>query len=386
MKNIRQISNLKLRTSWGQLGNQNIALFSYVDAVSIGQNYNFNNAVVSGAAITSVSDAEISWETTTMTNIGLDGGLFNNHLTLTLDLFNNLTTGILRQVSIPAQVGNLGGPIKNIGSVSNNGYELSGQYTNKIGQFKFNIGGNIMHVKNTVEDLKGQIYYNGNLITKEGDAIDSFYGLEHIGIFQNKEEIAASPFQNSITQPGDLKFKDLDGNKIIDNNDRKVIGSVVPKLTYGFNLGLEYKNIELTAFFQGVSGLNSIYTGNLSKAYNNGAGVTRNWLTDSWTPENPEAKLPILTTGTGNPLNFQTSSFWVSNTSYLRMKNIQLSYNIPNHLVKRVGLNTMKVYVNALNFLTFSKFKLTDPERLLTKNGVDYPNAKTITAGINLSF
>jgi TonB-linked SusC/RagA family outer membrane protein len=368
LKNISQISNLKLRTSWGQLGNQNIALFSYVNAVSIGQNYNFNNAVVSGAAITSVSDAEISWETTTMTNIGLDGGLFDNHLTFTMDLFNNLTTGILRQVSIPAQVGNLGGPIKNIGSVSNKGYELSGQYNNKIGQVKFNIGGNIMHVKNNVEDLKGQIYYSGNRITKEGDAIDSFYGLEQIGIFKNKEEIAASPFQNSITQPGDLKFKDLDGNKIIDNNDRKVIGSVIPKLTYGFNLGVEYKNIELTAFFQGVSGLNSIYTGNLSKAFNNGAGVTRNWLTDSWTPENPDAKLPILTTGTGNPLNFQTSSFWVSNTSYLRMKNIQLSYNIPSNLVKRVGLNSLKIYVNALNFLTFSKFKLTDPERLLDKS------------------
>ena len=132
-----------------------------------------------------------------------------------------------------------------------------------------------------------------------------FMDLNKSGFFKTRKKIAASPFQNSITQPGDLKFKDLDGNKIIDNNDRKIIGSVIPTLTYGFNLGVEYKNIELTAFFQGISGLNTIYTGNLSKAYNNGAGVTRNWLTDSWTPENPNAKLPILTTGTGNPLNFQ---------------------------------------------------------------------------------
>jgi TonB-linked SusC/RagA family outer membrane protein len=386
MKDIQQISNLKLRTSWGQLGNQNIALFSYVDAVSIGQNYDFNNAVVSGAAITSVSDPNISWETTTMTNVGLDAGFFKNHLTFEINVFNNLTTGILRQISIPAQVGNLGGPYKNIGSVSNKGYELSGQYSNKIGQVKFNVGGNVMRVKNNVEDLKGQIYYNGNRIIREGDPIDSFFGLESIGIFKSAEEIAASPFQNSITQPGDLKFKDIDGNKIIDNNDRNVIGSVIPKYTYGFNFGVEFKNIELTAFFQGTSGLNTIYSGNLSKPYSNGAGVTRNWLTDSWTPENPGAKLPRLTTGTGNPLNFQTSSFWVSNASYLRMKNIQLGYNVPVYLVKRVGLNSLKVYVNALNYLTFSNFKLTDPERLLTKDGVDYPNAKTISIGLNLSF
>jgi len=386
MKDIKQISNLKLRASWGQLGNQMIALFSYVDAVSIGQNYNFNNAVVSGAAITSVSDPKISWETTTMTNIGLDGGLFNNRLTFGIDVFNNLTTGILRQIQIPAQVGNLGGPFKNIGSVSNKGFELSGQYSNRIGQVKYNIGGNVMRVKNNVENLNGQIYYTGNRITKEGDPIDSFFGLEAIGIFKSVEEVAASPVQNSITRPGDLKFKDLDDNKKIDNNDRKVIGSVIPSYTYGFNLGLEFKNFQLTSFFQGVSGLNTIYTGNLSKPYNNGAGVTRNWLTDSWTPEKPDAKLPILTTGSGNPFNFQTSSFWVSNASYLRMKNIQLSYNFPVNLIKHVGLNSLKVYANALNYLTFSNFKLTDPERLLTKDGVDYPNAKTITLGINLSF
>jgi len=386
MKDIKQISNLKFRASWGQLGNQMIALFSYVDAVSIGQNYNFNNTVVSGAAITSVSDPKISWETTTMTNIGLDGGLFNNSLTFGIDVFNNLTTGILRQIQIPAQVGNLGGPFKNIGSVSNKGFEISGQYSNRIGQVKYNLGGNLMRVKNNVENLNGQIYYTGNRITKEGDPIDSFFGLEAIGIFKSVEEVASSPVQNSITRPGDLKFKDLDGNKIIDNNDRKVIGSVIPSYTYGFNLGVEYKNFELTAFFQGVSGLNTIYTGNLSKPYNNGAGVTRNWLTDSWTPENPDAKLPILTTGSGNPFNFQTSSFWVSNASYLRMKNIQLSYNFPVNLIKHVGLNSLKIYANALNYLTFSKFKLTDPERLLTKDGVDYPNAKTLTLGVNLSF
>ncbi|MEJ7768015.1 MAG: TonB-dependent receptor [Chitinophagaceae bacterium] len=387
LNDIEQISNLKLRASWGQLGNQKIALFSYVDAVSIGQNYNFNNTVVSGAAITSLSDPRISWEVTTMTNIGLDAGFFNNRLTFAIEVFNNLTTGILRQISIPGQVGNLNGPIKNIGSVSNKGYELSGQYRNTIRQVKFNVGGSMMRVNNNVEELKGQIYYSGNLITREGDPINSFFGLETIGIFKSKEEIAASPFQNAITQPGDLKFKDLDGNKIIDNNDRKVIGLVIPKYTYSISLGVEYKNIELTAFFQGVAGLNTIYTGNLSRPFNNGAGVTRNWLTDSWSPENPNAKLPRLTTGTtGNPQNFQTSSFWASDASYLRMKNIQCSYSVPASLLKRIYVNNLKLFINAQNFLTFSKFKLTDPERLLTKDGVDYPNSKTVTAGLNLSF
>lgn len=387
LKNSNLISNLKLRASWGKLGNQNIPLFSYVDGVAIGQNYSFNNNLVGGAAVTQLSDPSISWERTTIADIGLDAGLLNNRLTLELDWFDKRTTDILRQVAVPAQVGNLTGPVRNIGSVSNKGVELTVNFRNRVGQVLYNVGGNVTYLTNRVLDLNGQRYFTGLRVVQEGDPIDSFFGLQAIGLFQSEEEIKAAPFQNAVTRPGDIRYRDVDGNNVIDNNDRVVIGNPIPKYTYTFTAGAEYRGFDLTLFFQGVQGVNSYLTGNLSQPYRNGAGVTRDWLTDSWTPENPTASLPRLTTATNYPQNFQTSSFWIRDASYLRLKNIQLGYSLPAALVRRVGLSRAKVFVNAQNYLTFTKFKFTDPERDLTRSDlIEYPIAKTATVGLNLTF
>jgi TonB-linked SusC/RagA family outer membrane protein len=387
LKESRYISNLKLRASHGRLGNQSIALFSYVDAISLGQNYNFNGTVVSGAAITQVSDPDITWETTTMTNIGLDGSFFNNRLSFELDWFDKKTSNILRQVSIPAQVGNLGGPFQNIGSVSNKGVEINLGYRNSVNQFRYNVDANLTYLKNKVTDVRGQRYFNGTTIVEEGYAIDSFFGLQAEGIFQTAEEVQNSPFQNAGTQPGDIRYSDIDGNDLIDNNDRVVVGNSIPNYTYGFSLGAGYRNFDFSAIFQGLSNVDSYLTGNLAQPYKNGAGVTRDWLTDSWTPENPAASLPRLTTSNGYPQNFQTSSFWVRDASYLRLKNVQLSYSIPKRYAAKAGMSQLKVFVNAQNYLTLTNFKFSDPERNLTRGDiVEYPNAKSITAGLNASF
>lgn len=381
------LSNLKLRASWGQLGNQNIPLFSYVDAVSIGRNYSFSGTIFSGAAVSQVSDPAVTWETTTITNAGLDIGLFRNKLTLELDVFNKITDDILRQVSVPAQVGRLAGPYRNIGSVSNKGFEITAAYHNRAGQLSYNIGANLAYLKNKVTNLNGAVYYEGNTITREGVPIDAFYGLKTIGIFQSEDEINKSPKQNTVTKPGDLKYQDTDGNNVIDNNDRVVTGNSIPEFTYSFTLGAAYKGLELTAFFQGVKNVSTYFTGNLAFPYKNGAGVTAEWLTDSWTPENPGARLPRLTTSNGYPQNFQASGFWVKDASYLRLKNIQLSYNLPQQWLRAAGIQQLKVFVNAQNWVTFTNFKLGDPERNLTKaNVIDYPIAKTATAGINLTL
>ncbi|MEH6304346.1 TonB-dependent receptor [Olivibacter sp. CPCC 100613] len=381
------IDNFKLRASWGQLGNQNIPLYSYVNAISLGNNYSFNNNVVPGTAIVQIADPSISWETTTMTNIGLDFDVLQGKLALQLDVFDKTTSEILRQVNVPAQVGNLTGPFRNIGKVSNKGIELSLAYQNIIGDFRYRLSGNLAYLKNKVLDVKGNVYYDGATIIREGDPISAFYGLQSAGIFQNEAEIEQHAFQAANTRPGDIRYVDQNGDGIVDNNDRIVIGSSVPKYTYGFTLSGSYKNVDLDLFFQGVADVDTYANGNLAFPYRNGAGVTTEWLTDSWTPENPGARLPILTTSSGYPQNFLTSDFWIKDASYLRLKNIQLAYSLPNAWLEHLHIRRFKVFVNAQNYLTFTNFKLGDPERNLTRaNMIDYPNYKSITAGINLTL
>jgi TonB-linked SusC/RagA family outer membrane protein len=387
IKNLDVFSNLKLRASYGKLGNQNVALFSYVDAIALGQNYNFNGTIVSGAAITQLSDPNITWETTTMSDIGLEGSFFKSKLTFEIDLFNKQTSKILRQISVPGQVGNLAGPVKNIGAVNNRGFEVTLGFKDAVQDFRYNIDANLTYIKNKVTNVNGQKYYSGNTIIQEGSPIDSFYGLQAEGIFQTADEVKAHAFQNAGTVPGDLKYKDVDGNGVVDNNDRVVIGNSIPKFVYGFSGGFGYKRWDFSFIFQGLQDVDTYLTGNLAQPFKNGAGVTNDWLTDSWTPTNTGASLPRLTTSNGYPPNFQTSSFWVRDASYLRLKNVQISYSFPNKWLNKAGIDVLKVFVNAQNYLTFSNFKFSDPERNLTRADlIEYPNAKTISAGINVSF
>jgi TonB-dependent starch-binding outer membrane protein SusC len=387
LKDNKHVSNLKLRASWGQLGNQNIPLFSFIDAVATGVNYNFNNTVVGGAAVTQITDPDLSWERTTITNIGIDAGFFNNKLTFEFDLFDKLTSGILARINIAPQIGDLTGPITNLGSVSNKGYEITTNYRNTFRGIGYNVGGNVTYVQNMVVNTNGQINYDGNRIIAEGHPIQSFFGLETVGIFQNEDEIKNAPFQNQVTKPGDLRYRDQDGNGIIDSNDRVVVGRSLPAYTYSFTFGADFKGFDFSAFFQGVSNVNTFLNSNLSMPYRNGAGVTREWLTDSWTPENPNARLPRLTTANGYPPNFQFSDFWLQDVSYLRLKNLQVGYTLPAYLIQRSGMSRARIFVNAQNLLTFTSFKDGDPERNVLQQGIiAYPIARAITAGVNIGF
>ncbi|CAM3425718.1 TonB-dependent receptor [Pontibacter korlensis] len=387
LQDVSQISGLKLRASWGQLGSQNIPDYRYVNLVDIGENYSFNNTVVPGAAVNTLSDPNLSWEETTITNLGLDAGFFNNRVNVTVDAFNKKTSGILRPVSVPAQVGNLIGPVKNIGNVVNRGFEIGLNYRNSIGEFNYDFGTSVSYVQNEVTKLNGETIISGRNITKEGYAIDSWYLLDAVGIFQTGEEIEQHAYQGPKTQPGDIKYRDVDGNNVIDNNDRIIIGSTIPKYTYNFNVRGEFKGIELSMFFQGVKDIDSYPTGNFAEPYNNGAGVTKEWLTDSWSPDNPGAPLPRLTTRTGYSQNFQNSTFWLEDASYLRLKNIQLGYTLPQSLTERWNISRVHIFVNGQNLLTFSKFKTVDPERSITRSNIyDYPTTKIFTTGLNVKF
>lgn len=389
MKEFDWLNNLKIRASWGQLGNERIDLFRYVDLMNLSTKYPLNGNIQSGASVTAYNDPNITWETTTMTNIGVDASFFNGNLDFSLEYFDKRTSDILRQVELPDQVGSLTGPIQNIGEVSNKGFELNLGYRNQIGDFGYEITGNMTFIKNKIESLKGQTIIDGMFILKEGEPIDSYYMLNAIGIFQSQEEIDNSPFQTANTKPGYLKFEDVNGDGKITEDDRKICGGVIPKVTYNFGVNLSYKDFDLSAFFQGVT---DVYTygdriGATPLWF--GCGLPEKWLTDAWTPERgTSATLPIITTYEGSlNENFRTNSFWLRNASYLRLKNLQIAYNVPVKLIKGDVIKRLKIFANAQNLFTFSPMHDFDPEKNLKgSNYYAYPSVRTFTAGVNVTF
>jgi len=384
---------LKLRASYGQLGNQAVALYSYQNSINLGQDYSFGGALSSGAAATAYSDPNTSWETTNTYDAGLDANLWNNRVNFTVDLYKKYTVNILRAVNIPDQIGGLTGPSKNVGTMQNTGIEFTLGYHNNIGAFNYAFNGNISYNKNKVVDLNGEILYNYNTnlatITEAGYPVNSYYIYNAIGIFQSDDEVAKSPFQSATTTAGDLKYRDVNGDGKITSDDRVIISTStqIPKYTFGFGLDFSYKGFSLNAFFQGVAGLKIYPTANLAFPFNNGADATWEWVTDSWTPDRPNARLPKVTPSDVDDDNYVASDFWLRDGSYLRMKNIQLSYSLPSKWLSKAKIKRASIYVNAENYLTFSKYKDFDPESILNASSLyHYPMLKTISAGVNVTF
>lgn len=382
------IDQLKLRASVGQLGNQAVALYSYEQSVNLGQDYSFGGTLNSGAASTAYADPSISWETTTTYNGGLDMNLWKNRIGLTVDVYKKRTDGILREVALPSQVGNLAGAKQNVGTVDNTGYEITLQYRNNIRDFNYSVFGNVAYNKNKVVDLHGEIIYGTGTITKEGYPISSYYLLQANGLYQNADEVSKGPVQGNDTKPGYIKYVDAKADNIINGDDRVIVNasSIMPKYTYGFGFNVDYKGISLSSAFQGVAGVKVYPTANLAYPFNNGANATKEWATDTWTPENPNARLPLLTTAsTGNFT--QRSTFWLRDGSYLRMRSLQLAYALPQVWLSKVKINKVSLYVNAENLVTFSKYKDFDPESLLNRNDIyTYPMLKTFSGGVNVTF
>ncbi|WP_349318257.1 TonB-dependent receptor [Chitinophaga sp. MM2321] len=383
------IDLLKLRVSAGQMGNQAVALYSTTPNVMLGEDYSFGGVLNSGAAQKAYVDSTITWETMTTYNVGADINLWKSRIAVTVDAYKKRTTGILRTVNIPSQIGNLTGPKQNVGTVDNTGIELVVQYRNNIGNLDYGVYGNVAYNKNEVVDLKGEIIYGSGTITKKDYPIDAYYVLQAEGIFQSDAEVAASAKQSGKTKAGYIKFKDVNNDGIINGDDRVIVdaSSQMPKYTFGFGFNLGYKGVTLTAAFQGIAGVKALPTANLAYPFNNGANATWEWTTDAWTPENPDARLPIVTTSTGSVDNFQRSTFWLRDNSYIRLKNIQLGYSLPDSWLSKVKIGKVSVFVNAENLLTFSKYKDFDPESILDQTTIyRYPMLKTINGGLNVTF
>lgn len=405
MQNLALISTLKVRAGWGQIGNENIGSFypyttSINNAAPDGTNlgYTFGGVYVAGSAPLTGANKNIKWETTTSTNIGLNVGLWRDRLSFTADYYIRNTSDMLVQVPVPGYVGINTPAYVNAGSVQNKGLELSSTYRKAEGKFQYGVSGNISFVKNKVTSLGngGQYipgansgYFAGNISrTDVGQPIASFYGYKTNGIYQNQEEINASPSAQVGTKPGDIRYvTDKDGNRI-----QTYIGSPIPKFTYGLNLNASYSNFDLSVFFQGVQG-NKLFNLTRYTLESGGARLNSFLSTESqaWTPTNTNTDIPRLTALDKNGNNL-ISDRYVEDGSYLRLKTIQLGYTIPAKLLEKMRIQKIRFYISAQNLLTFTKYKGYDPEignRNSLDIGVDrgiYPQARVYTLGGNFTF
>lgn len=390
MQNVRAVDVLKLRGSVGEMGNQAIGNYEYLMAVLANKSYNysFGDVLSGGAAIKDFVDENISWETTRTYNLGLDFEAFDHRLLFSVDLYKKRTEGILRDVKIPAQIGNLNGPKQNIGVVANDGVELNLQWRSAVKNFHYSLGGNFCYNKNIVVDLDGQEYIKTFNIIREGEPIDAWYLYQADGFYNSYEEIANSVTVGSGVKPGYIRYKNLNNDDKIDDDDRAVCGNLTPSITYAFNFSLGWKGLELSAQFQGVADVKTYLSGNLAAPFWNGAGVLKEWATDAWTPENHNSRLPILHTATGAPeMHDYKNTQWLYDASYLRCKQLQLSYTLPKRWISKLGMSQCQIFVNGENLFTISPLKMFDPEiDLSSTNLMQYPSLRTINFGFNITF
>lgn len=387
LKDSKLISNLKVRGSWGILGNQEIGNYPSAQTYNLEQFYvGADGSLVSGAAITDLANPALQWEETTTTNLGLDFSLWNGKLDMTVDYFEKVTDGILVRLPLPLTLGEVSPPFQNAAQVKNSGWEFSGSYRERIGDFNFGISGNFNILKNEVTDFNDQESIIGRTIIKEGEQINAFFGFNNTGIFQTQEEVDNSPFQSNSTAPGDLIYEDVNQDGVIDQDDRTVIGNFIPKYSYGFNLDFGYKGVDLGLFFQGVGDV-AVYSygfGN-DAVRNPRANPIDDWL-KRWTPENPSTEFPRIVRGEQN--NVQTSSYWLRDASFLRLKNIQLGYTFPESpSFRSMGLSSLRIYFSGQNLWTITDATQWDPETFPSEtNSRQHPQTKVISIGLNASF
>lgn len=408
IKNIGVISNLKVRGSYGLIGNQSIGPYQSLALVGpLGQGV-FNTAtgseIFTGNEPLSFPNKDLKWETTAQANVGFDFGMMDNKITLTADVYIKKTSDLLLYTPIPYTTG-FGGTLLNIGNVQNKGFDLDLRTVNLNGILKWNTSLNFSINRNKITNLAGDedIQLGAGNMLREGEPIGTFYGYVFDGIFQTDTEAASTPVLKgqeptgtnplSRAKAGDRKYKNLNNDNVIDENDRAIIGSAEPDFTYGLNNEFSYKNFNFSFFFQGSQGNDMI---NLNLANLENFNGNQNMLAEAglnrWTPENPGNEYPRAQ-ATGS-LDNVFSSRLVENASYLRLKNISLSYTLPTFILEKAGIKNVRFYATATNLWTLTKYKGYDPEGNAygyTTNivGVDngnYPQTKSYTFGVQIGF
>ncbi len=396
---------LKLRASWGKNGNDRFPNYRFTSVVLGGQNYTFgeDEIITNGSVTIAASNPDLRWETNIQTDIGVDIDMFAGRLGFTADYYIRKTEGMIYNPPVPAIVG-ADAPFTNVGEMMNKGLELALNYRNSAKRFKYNVSGNISFVNNEVvalgdnaePQISGSIFPGGFASRSDiGHPVASFYGYVTDGIFQSQQEINAHAFQAEDTAPGDFRFADLNDDGVIDSEDQTFIGNPSPDYTYGLSGGIEVKGIELSVFLQGSQG-NEIFNNSVRHDffYTNRPQS----LMDRWTGPGTSDSEPRVNLNDPNN-NYRVSDYFVEDGSYMRIRQVQLSYSIPNQWLKRIGFKKATVYVSAQNLWTFTKYSGLDPEigSVGWKDGnpdglelgIDkgfYPQARTYRTGFSLSF
>ncbi|ULQ55771.1 TonB-dependent receptor [Flavihumibacter rivuli] len=394
------INEGKIRISYGVIGNQNIAGGAYLSTFgnSFGR-YLFGNEsspVIGGGRI-AAGNSVLRWETSKQLDVGLDVTLLKGRLNLVLDYFDKRVDNMLITVPLPTTLGYPNSPYSNAGSMQNIGYEAELTFNNQIGKLKYSVAANISTYRNKVTKLgNGEPIFTtahlNQILTKTevGMPIGFYYGYLTNGIFQNEKEVENSP-QRDVSTPGDIRFKDINGDDVINANDRTVIGNPWPDFVYGITTNLSYKNFDLSVFLQGSQGndvmnimLYDIESG--TGFYN----APKDFLKRSWNGEGSTDRFHKISQKQG--LNNSVSDYFVEDGSYLRIRNLQFGYNFSTRLLKRISMSQLRLYAGAQNLFTFTKYSGLDPEIGSAdpkKTGIDmgfYPQARTITIGINAKF
>ena len=387
LKDSKLISNFKIRGSWGQLGNQEIPLYRNVGVYSLNQGYNFNGNVVVGAAQTVAANPDISWETTTMTDIGLDLDFFDGKLSLVGDYFWRITSDILFALPIAPSVG-IAAPTQNAAKVENKGWELSLNYkgSSKNNEFLYQVGFNISDVLNKITDLKGTgPYYQDKFnIWQEGYSINTLYGYKTLGLYRSQSDLDKYPKINPQATLGDIIYEDVNKDGVVNSLDRVIIGNSDPRYALGLNLSASFKGFDVSMFWQGVLKAQSNLDGALIEGPDWENYTTADMVKNRYhETRNPNGTMPRVSYGNG--WNIYVSDFWLQDTRYLRLKNFQVGYTLPAGLTKKAKISKLRFYVSGENQLTFTNTKWVDPE--FPAGRLQYfPQSKVLTAGLNLSF
>jgi TonB-linked SusC/RagA family outer membrane protein len=397
------IGDLKIRGSYGRLGNQNIDDYQTLTTYDVYINqYGFNNVAVPGTGYT-FGNPELKWETTSSYNLGADATFLKGNLRVGFDYFHKLTEGILLTPQTPMVLGGAV-PKANLGEMKNQGWELTLNYSLRHNDFSHAFGLNIADSWNEVTKFEGyeQISKTDEIerIVRVGLPLYSYYGYKTDGLFRNDGDLKNSALPVGVSpQPGDVKYKDRNNDGIIDDNDRYVLGHAFPRLTFGFNYVLQWKGLELNMLWQGVGKRDMALRGETIEPFHGGYSfVMFEHQLDYWTPANPDARWPRLTApGTASTINNygKGSDFNIFNGAYARLKNIQLGYTLPKSLTTKFGVNKLNVFVNGQNLLTFSKIDFVDPESTEFGNNMNstgansarnYPRLIYIGGGVHVEF
>lgn len=395
------LTTTKIRLSWGKNGNENIGNFKYTVLTSPGNNAIFGSSenVINGVKASGLANHDLKWEESEQLDFGLDFGFFNNALTFTADYYKKKTNGMLMEMNIPFYVGEAK-PIGNVGKMENSGIELEAAYKFRVSDWNFRVSANASYLKNKLIEYGNESGWEnldsfqgtGDISRAEnGKPFPFFYGYKTAGIFQNTDEVKAykndkGELLQPTAVPGDVRFVDVDGNGIIDANDRTDIGKGMPDWTFGFNLGVSWKNFDLNMMWQGTAG-NDIY--DATRRTDIATSNLPSWMLNRWTGEGTSNRIPRFVQG--DNVNWQSSDLYVYDGSYLRLKNIQLGYTLPAALTQKVFISSLRFYVAAENLFTFTKYHGFDPEISSggTSLGIDYgvyPQARVWTIGASLSF